>query len=89
MRIESETLHRSGCAQLIKKSEHRKEVSRMTATMVKDPVCGMYLDIYSDPPKTEYEGETYYFCGLEHKRSFEEAPEKYIENGHKADESQR
>jgi YHS domain-containing protein len=57
--------------------------------MVKDPVCGMYIDIYGDPPKAEYHGMTYHFCGSEHRQLFEQNPEEYVKDGHKRVEPER
>ena len=28
--------------------------------------------------KSEYKGKTYYFCSLDHKKMFDENPEKYL-----------
>ncbi len=61
----------------------------MAETMVKDPVCGMYIDIYGDPPKAEYHGMTYHFCGSEHRQLFEQNPEEYVKDGHKRVEPER
>jgi len=45
--------------------------------MVEDLVCGMMCD-----PKTalrsEYQGQTYYFCSAGCKKSFDEEPQKYV-----------
>ena len=45
-----------------------------------DPVCKMEIDPATAEWKTEYQGKTYYFCAPGCKRSFEKAPEKYLEN---------
>ncbi len=37
--------------------------------MVKDPVCGMEIDPKEAAGKSEYQGQTYYFC-----LQFENAP---------------
>ncbi len=47
--------------------------------MVKDLVCGMEVDPEMAPAKTEYEGQTYYFCAPGCKGAFEEQPKKYLE----------
>jgi len=48
------------------------------AKTVKDLVCGMDVDPKSpDTKKTEYKGETYYFCCDSCKKSFDANPEKY------------
>ena len=50
-----------------------------------DPVCGMEVDEATAQWKTEYHGQTYYFCAPGCKRSFEKEPEKYLagHGGHK------
>lgn len=45
---------------------------------VKDLVCGMEIDPATAAGKTEYMGQTYYFCSLGCKKSFDKEPEKYI-----------
>ncbi len=49
----------------------------MTPT-VHDPVCGMDIDPVIAAGKSEYQGQTYYFCSLGCKKAFDENPEKYI-----------
>ncbi len=46
--------------------------------MAKDPVCGMNDDEQNAVGKTEYRGNTYYFCSPGCKKSFDNEPEKYI-----------
>jgi membrane fusion protein, copper/silver efflux system len=49
------------------------------AKPVKDLVCGMTVDPKSpNTLKTQYKGETYYFCSEMCKKSFEANPEKYV-----------
>ncbi len=48
------------------------------ATIVKDPVCGMDIDPASAAGKSEYKGQTYYFCSAGCKKSFDKEPEKYV-----------
>ena len=45
--------------------------------MAKDPVCGMDVDDKSAAYKSEYKGQTYYFCSAGCKKSFDKEPEKY------------
>ena len=45
--------------------------------MVKDPVCGMMVDPKTATAKTEYKGQTYYFCSQGCKADFDKNPEKY------------
>lgn len=50
--------------------------------MAIDPICFMEVDIQNPPGgKTEYKGETYYFCAPGCKRLFERDPEKYLGKG--------
>lgn len=51
------------------------------ANIVKDPVCGMDIDPATAAGKSEYKGQTYYFCSPGCKKSFEKDPEKYIAKG--------
>ena len=46
--------------------------------MAIDPVCKMEVDPRTAPAKTEYEGETYYFCASGCKAALEKDPEKYL-----------
>lgn len=48
------------------------------ATTVKDLVCGMDIDPATAAGKSEYQGQTYYFCSLGCKKSFDKEPEKYL-----------
>lgn len=47
--------------------------------MVKDPVCGMDVDPKTATAKSEYQGQTYYFCSPGCKKSFDKEPQKYVE----------
>jgi YHS domain-containing protein len=46
-----------------------------------DPVCGMEVDTRTAQWKTEYQGQTYYFCAPGCQHSFEKEPEKYLKEG--------
>jgi YHS domain-containing protein len=46
-----------------------------------DPVCGMQVEPETAEWKTEYKGQTYYFCAPGCQRSFEKDPEKYLKPG--------
>lgn len=46
--------------------------------MVKDPVCGMEVDPKTAPGKSEYLGQTYYFCSTGCKKAFDKEPQKYV-----------
>ena len=45
---------------------------------LKDPVCGMELTYENAQARTEYNGQTYYFCSLDCKEQFDKDPEKYV-----------
>ena len=44
-----------------------------------DPVCGMEVTYETAQARSEYDGQTYYFCSLGCKEEFDKDPEKYIE----------
>ena len=46
--------------------------------MVEDPVCHGHVNEKKMLAKSEYEGETYYFCALFCKQRFDREPDKYI-----------
>jgi len=48
------------------------------STTFKDLVCGMDVTPESAAGKSDYKGQTYYFCSLGCKKSFDENPEKYL-----------
>ena len=48
--------------------------------MAKDPVCGMDVDEKTAAGKSDYNGQTYYFCSNGCKKSFDKEPEKYLGN---------
>ena len=43
-----------------------------------DPICKMNVDPETAAAKTEYNGETYYFCAPGCKAAFEKDPVKYL-----------
>lgn len=45
---------------------------------LKDPVCGMDVTYETAQARTEYNGQTYYFCSLGCKEEFDLNPEKYV-----------
>ena len=47
-------------------------------SMAKDLVCDMDVDEKTTKWKTNYKGNTYYFCAPGCKTEFEENPEKYV-----------
>ncbi len=56
--------------------------------MVKDPVCGMEIDPKTATGKSEYKGQTYYFCSAGCKRDFDKNPEKYVSAGAKGSQQE-
>ncbi|HZD10227.1 MAG TPA: XdhC family protein, partial [Candidatus Binatia bacterium] len=49
-------------------------------TLAVDPVCHMEVDISGAAHRSEYEGDTYYFCCAGCQASFEEDPLAYLES---------
>jgi YHS domain-containing protein len=49
--------------------------------MAKDPVCGMMVDEAKAAGKSEYQGQTYYFCAAVCKKKFDQDPAKYAMTG--------
>ena len=45
--------------------------------MAIDPICGMTVDEKTAQLKSEYAGQTYYFCSPGCKRTFEKEPARY------------
>jgi Cu+-exporting ATPase len=45
---------------------------------LKDPVCGMDVTYETARARSDYHGQTYYFCSLGCKEQFDENPEKYL-----------
>lgn len=45
--------------------------------MAKDPVCGMNIDEKTAAGQSVYQGQTYYFCSSNCKKSFDADPAKY------------
>ena len=48
------------------------------AGTLKDPVCGMDLTYETAQARSEYNGQTYYFCSLGCKEDFDQEPERYV-----------
>jgi len=46
--------------------------------MALDVVCKMEVDPKTAAAKSEYKGQTYYFCAPGCKRAFDKNPEKYL-----------
>jgi Cu+-exporting ATPase len=54
------------------------EMTMKSATAVKDPVCGMDIETATAAGRTEYKGQTYYFCSSKCKEKFALTPEQYL-----------
>ncbi len=46
--------------------------------MAKDPVCEMDVDEKKAAATAAYKGQTYYFCAVACKTTFQKSPEKYV-----------
>lgn len=44
----------------------------------RDPVCGMEVTYETAQARSEYNGQTYYFCSLGCKEDFDREPERYV-----------
>jgi hypothetical protein len=44
-----------------------------------DPVCGMTVDRFKTPFRSEHAGETFYFCSAGCKESFDADPDRYLD----------
>ena len=49
--------------------------------MAKDPICGMNVDEKTAQHKSEYEGQTFYFCAPGCKVKFDANPAQYAKKG--------
>ena len=58
--------------------QHEHGSAGTTASLVKDPVCGMAVDPRSAKHKTEHRGNIYYFCSARCRERFEAEPTKYV-----------
>jgi YHS domain-containing protein len=45
---------------------------------VKDPVCGMEFDESQAEAQTTYQGQAYFFCSEECRKTFEENPAEFV-----------
>ena len=49
----------------------------MMANSQRDPVCNMEIDEQSAAGRSQYQGETYYFCTQSCKDEFDQDPQQY------------
>lgn len=45
---------------------------------VRDPVCGMAVNINAAIAREEHQGTTYFFCSAQCRRMFKADPERYV-----------
>jgi Cu+-exporting ATPase len=45
--------------------------------MAIDPVCGMEVETQNADYRSEYKGQTYYFCSFDCKQRFDQQPEAF------------
>ena len=70
----------STSADAAKAADNINSPQNAPADSVKDPVCGMTVDLKSpNIEKSSYRGVAYYFCSESCRKSFEANPEKYIQ----------
>ena len=46
--------------------------------LVTDPVCKMEIDPKTAAGKSDFNGQTYYFCSMGCKREFDKDPGRYL-----------
>lgn len=62
----------------ISRAEYLTNQGDYFMTMQTDPVCGMQIEESAAAGKSEYQGQTFYFCSAACKTRFDEEPEKYV-----------
>lgn len=65
-------------ADLLAQSGAAQKKQEQVAAKVIDPVCGMQIEPAKAAGKSEYKGQTFYFCSDHCKRKFDAAPESYL-----------
>ncbi len=46
-----------------------------------DPVCGMQVTMRESTVRSEFRGQTYYFCTVACRKAFDVHPERYVTGG--------
>jgi len=59
---------------------HVYEAARRQSDKLIDPVCGMEIVPAKAAGKSEYQGQTYYFCSEQCKRDFDKNPAAVLKN---------
>ena len=71
-------------AEIIQENRSAREKQKREAELavgrqeVKDPICGMAVDIGKARHKSEFRGNVFYFCGAGCKQKFDKQPEQYV-----------
>ncbi len=55
-----------------------RDMTMINTTSMEDLVCGMDVDPATAAARSEYQGETYYFCGVKCKETFDLDPTQYV-----------
>lgn len=63
---------------LLPSVDERRESERRPMATAIDLVCEMQVDEQTAAAKSEYQGQTYYFCSPDCKRQFDKDPERYL-----------
>src|SRR5450631_3562852 len=70
---------RARCCAPVAKDSHAKDGTSASALgQTRDPVCGMAVDPVTSKMRTEYDGETYYFCCAGCRAKFLANPTQYL-----------
>lgn len=72
--ILAEIIQQNGSRAAARKAKAEPIVSRLEA---KDPICGMMVSAATAKYKSEYQGNSFYFCCAGCKQKFDKLPEKY------------
>ena len=54
--------------------------------MARDPVCGMNVREDNKSLRSEYKGQSYYFCSDKCRQEFDRNPSKYTREGQNRDD---
>jgi len=61
-----------------------KHIVSKEKAMAKDPVCGMTIDENHAAARSEYQGQTFYFCSQDCKNKFDRDPATYADRARTA-----
>jgi len=74
----SEQRQKSGSCCSSQASQPQPASGTEAQTSAIDPICGMSVDIETAVYKSDYQGQTYYFCCAGCQHTFEKTPEQYL-----------